>query len=49
MPTDPETRLAFAAAVQRLANWTGTAMPPSPAAVVTIERGLELAASGRAC
>lgn len=44
MPTDPETRLALAAAVQRLANWTGTAMPPSPAAVVTIARGLELAA-----
>ena len=44
MPTDPETRLALAAAVQRLANWTGAAMPPSPAAVVTIARRLELAA-----
>jgi hypothetical protein len=36
MSTDPETRLALAAAVQRLANWTGAAMPPSPATVVTI-------------
>ena len=44
MPTDPETRLALAAAVQRLANWTGAAMPPSPAVVVTIARRLELAA-----
>jgi hypothetical protein len=26
MPTDPETGLALAAAVQRLANWTGAAM-----------------------
>jgi hypothetical protein len=44
MPTDPETRLALAAVVQRLANRAGVAMPPSPAAVVTIARGLELAA-----
>ena len=44
MPTDPETRLALAAAVQRLANWTGAAGPPSPAAMVTIARRLELAA-----
>lgn len=44
MPTDPETRLALAAAVQRLANWAGAAMPPSSAVVVTIARGLELAA-----
>jgi hypothetical protein len=44
MPADPETRLALAAAVQRLANWAGAAMPPSPAAVVTIARRLELAA-----
>jgi hypothetical protein len=44
MPTDPETGLALAAGAQRLANWTGTAMPPSPAAVVTITRRLELAA-----
>jgi hypothetical protein len=44
MATDPETRLALAAAVQRLASWTGAAMPPSSAAVVTIARRLELAA-----
>ena len=44
MPTDPETSLALAAAVQRLANWTGAAVPPSPAAVVTIARRLEIAA-----
>jgi hypothetical protein len=44
MATDPETRLALAAAVQRLANWTGTAVPPSPAAVVTLARQLEIAA-----
>jgi hypothetical protein len=44
LPTDPETRLALAAAVQRLANWTGAAVPPSSANVVTIARRLELAA-----
>jgi hypothetical protein len=44
MPTDPETGLVLAAAAQRLANWTGSAMPPSPAAVATIARRLELAA-----
>jgi hypothetical protein len=44
MPTDPETRLALAAAVQRLANWAGAAMPPPPAVVVTIARRLGLAA-----
>ena len=44
MPTDPETGLALAAAVQRLANCTGAAVPPSPAAVVTIARKLEIAA-----
>jgi hypothetical protein len=44
MPTDPETRLALDAAVQRLANWTGAAVPPSPAAVVTLARRLERAA-----
>jgi hypothetical protein len=38
MPTDPETSLALAAAVSRVASWTGAAMPPSPAAVVTIAR-----------
>src|ERR1700691_2926931 len=48
MSTDPETRLALAAAVQRLANWTGVAMPPSPATVVTIARKLELAAHAEA-
>lgn len=44
MPTDPETSLALAAAVQRVATWTGAATPPSPATVVTIARRLELAA-----
>src|ERR1700691_1723606 len=45
MPTDPEARLALAAAVQRLANWTGAPMvPPPPAVVVTIARRLDLAA-----
>ena len=44
MPTDPETSLALAAAVQRLANWTGAALPPSPATVVTVARRLEIAA-----
>jgi hypothetical protein len=44
MPTDPETSLALAAAVQRLANWTGAGVPPAPAAVVTIARRLEIAA-----
>jgi len=44
MPTDPEIRLALAATVQRLANWAGAAVPPSPATVVTIARKLEIAA-----
>jgi hypothetical protein len=44
MPTDPETSLAFAAAVQHLANWTGGEVPPSPAAVVAIARRPEIAA-----
>jgi hypothetical protein len=44
MPTDPETSLALAAAVQRVASWTGAATPPGPAAVVTIARRLEIAA-----
>jgi len=34
--TDPGTNLALAAAVPRVANWTGAATPPSPAALVTI-------------
>ena len=46
MPTDPETALALAAAVQRVASWTGTATPPGPADVVTIARRLEIAAHG---
>jgi hypothetical protein len=44
MPANPETSLALAAAVLRLATWTGAAVPPSPAAVVTIARRLEIAA-----
>jgi hypothetical protein len=44
MPTHPEARLALAATVQRLANWTGAAVRPSPAVVVTIARKLEIAA-----
>src|ERR1700691_4748671 len=44
MPTDPRARLALAPPVQPLGNWTGAAMPPSPAVVVTIARRLELAA-----
>jgi sirohydrochlorin ferrochelatase len=34
----------LAAAVQRLANWAGAAVLPSPATVVTIARRLEIAA-----
>jgi hypothetical protein len=44
MPSDPETRLALAATMQRIANWTGATVPPSPATVVTIARKLEVAA-----
>jgi len=44
MPTDPEISLALGAAVQRLANWTGAEVPPSPATVVTLARKLEIAA-----
>jgi hypothetical protein len=44
MPTNPETALALAAAVQRVASWTGAATPPDAAAVVTIARRLEIAA-----
>ena len=44
MSADPETSLALAAAVQRVAGWTGVATPPAPAAVVTIARRLEIAA-----
>jgi len=39
--------LALTAGGQRLANWGGAAVPPSPATVVTIMRKLEIAA--RAC
>jgi hypothetical protein len=44
MSADPETSLALAAAVQRVASWTGAGMPPGPAAVVTIARRLEISA-----
>ncbi|MGA8461142.1 MAG: hypothetical protein WB800_37490, partial [Streptosporangiaceae bacterium] len=44
MPTDPETSLALAAAVQCLASGAGAEVPPSPAVVVTIARALEIAA-----
>jgi hypothetical protein len=43
MPTDPETALVLGAAVQRVARWTGAGTPPSPAAVVSIARQLEIA------
>jgi hypothetical protein len=39
MPTDPETSLALAAAVQRLANWTGAGVPPAPAVRRVREEG----------
>ena len=44
MPTDPETALALAAAVQRVANWAGAETPLSPAAAVALTRKFEIAA-----
>lgn len=44
MPTDPETALALAAAVQRAARWTRAEMPLSPADSVALVRRFEVAA-----
>jgi hypothetical protein len=41
---DPETALALAAALQRVANWAGAEMPLSPAAAVALTRKFEIAA-----
>jgi hypothetical protein len=44
VPTDPETALALAAALQRVANWAGAEMPLSPADAVVLTRKFEIAA-----
>jgi hypothetical protein len=44
VPTDPETALALAAALQRVANWAGAQTPLSPAAAVMLTRKFEIAA-----
>lgn len=44
MPTDPETALALAAALQRVANWAGAQLPLSPAAAVALTREFDIAA-----
>jgi hypothetical protein len=44
MPVDPDTSLALAGAVQRVAGWTAAPMPLSPGDIARAARRLEVAA-----